>query len=247
VAGRPRGGAAHASGGVAFPLTSLNFLPRGTLEAAVLYTPRYGTTPRDTVRKLAEVRLRPVSSRHDSTVYVVAAPPVRTGGNAIAPDEVALAAYGPRSAAVAGFRAGDTVAVVLQASANAGRATLVPRTLIGGWPRILADGALIAGEAARLEGTLSSNAEARHPRSAIGFSRDSARVFIMTVDGRSEDSGGMTLVEMALFLRDQGATQAMNFDGGGSSTLVVHGRVVNAPSDQEGERAVGNALLVVVR
>lgn len=247
VAGWARGGTSRASGGVAFPLTALNFLPRGTLEAAVLYTPRYGTTPRDTARKLAEVRLRAVRGRNDSTVYVVTAPPATVGGNAIAPGELVLAAYGPRSSAVAGFTVGDTVVVVLQAAADFGRTPLVPRLLVGGWPRILTGGAVTAADAARLEGTLSSNAEARHPRSAIGFSRDGARVFIMTVDGRSEDSGGMTLVEMALFLRDRGAAQAMNFDGGGSSTLVVNGRVVNAPSDKEGERPVGNALLVVAR
>jgi exopolysaccharide biosynthesis protein len=48
-------------------------------------------------------------------------------------------------------------------------------------------------------------------------------------------------------MRELGAWQAMNFDGGGSTTMVIDGKVVNHPSDKEGERAVGDALLVVER
>ena len=57
----------------------------------------------------------------------------------------------------------------------------------------------------------------------------------------------MTLVELAALMRRIGAWQAMNFDGGGSSTMIVQGALVNAPSDTTGERAVGDALLVVRR
>jgi exopolysaccharide biosynthesis protein len=70
---------------------------------------------------------------------------------------------------------------------------------------------------------------------------------LLTVDGRSENSGGMTLVELADMIRQLGAWQAMNFDGGGSTTMVIDGKVVNHPSDQQGERTVGNALLVMLR
>jgi exopolysaccharide biosynthesis protein len=117
--------------------------------------------------------------------------------------------------------------------------------LIGGWPRILRDGKNVAVDAATLEGTISGNAEMRHPRTAVGFSRDSATLFLLTVDGRSENSGGMTLDELARTMRRLGAWQAMNFDGGGSTTMVIEGAVANVPSDSTGERAVGNALLVV--
>ena len=57
----------------------------------------------------------------------------------------------------------------------------------------------------------------------------------------------MTLVELADMMRKLGAWQAMNFDGGGSTTMVIDGVLVNKPSDQTGERAVGNALMVVKR
>ena len=96
-----------------------------------------------------------------------------------------------------------------------------------------------------MEGTISRNAETRHPRTAAGLSRDGATLILLVVDGRSARSVGMTLVELAATMRRLGAWEALNFDGGGSSTMVVDGIVVNTPSDATGERAVGNALLVV--
>jgi len=107
------------------------------------------------------------------------------------------------------------------------------------------DGRNIAGEAPTVEGTISRNAELRHPRTSIGFSRDSSTLILLTVDGRSENSGGMTLVELANMMRKLGAWQAMNFDGGGSTTMVIDGAVVNKPSDTTGEREVGNVLAVI--
>jgi exopolysaccharide biosynthesis protein len=55
----------------------------------------------------------------------------------------------------------------------------------------------------------------------------------------------MTLQEFSHFLTAHGITDALNLDGGGSTTLVVGGRIVNRPSDTNGERAVSNALLVI--
>ena len=45
---------------------------------------------------------------------------------------------------------------------------------------------------------------------------------------------------------DLGAYEAMNFDGGGSTAMVVEGKLVNSPSDKGGERAVGSGVLVVL-
>jgi exopolysaccharide biosynthesis protein len=139
---------------------------------------------------------------------------------------------------------GDTVKILLATQPRIAHG-LAPAMIIGGWPRILRDGENVATDASTVEGTLSGNAEARHPRTAVGFSRDSSTLLLLTVDGRSENSGGMTLVELADMMRHLGAWQAMNFDGGGSTTMVIDGNVVNHPSDKEGERTVGNALLVV--
>jgi exopolysaccharide biosynthesis protein len=57
----------------------------------------------------------------------------------------------------------------------------------------------------------------------------------------------MTLAELAVAMRDLGAWNAMNLDGGGSSTMAVGSRLVNVPSDSAGERTVGNVLLVARR
>ncbi len=68
----------------------------------------------------------------------------------------------------------------------------------------------------------------------------------MTVDGRQPAvSVGLSLYEMALYFRDLGCWTAMNFDGGGSTTMVVRGNVVNKPSDRLGPRTVVSGLLVM--
>jgi exopolysaccharide biosynthesis protein len=108
-------------------------------------------------------------------------------------------------------------------------------------------GVNVAADAPVREGTISRNAEARHPRSAIGVSKDGRTLWLYAVNGRSASSVGMTLVELGDAMRALGAWDALNFDGGGSTTLVIDGRVVNTPTDATGERAVANALLVLQR
>ena len=71
---------------------------------------------------------------------------------------------------------------------------------------------------------------------------------MVTVDGRQPGvSVGMNLQELAEYLLSLGATDAMNLDGGGSTTMFLDGRVVNTPSDKEGERKIGDAILVTLR
>jgi hypothetical protein len=186
--------------------------------------------------------------RGDTLVFVRRGAVATSSGSTIPDDGAVLAAYGSglRADEVKAMAEGDTVKVLLATLPHLPHGS-TPLMLIGGWPRILRDGAIIAGESATQEGTLSRNAEARHPRTAVGFSRDSSTLILLTVDGRSENSGGMTLVELAGVMRELGAWQALNFDGGGSTTMVIDGAVVNHPSDKEGEREVGNALLIVVK
>ena len=71
---------------------------------------------------------------------------------------------------------------------------------------------------------------------------------MVTVDGRQPGvSVGMNLYELADYLLSIGAVDAMNLDGGGSTTMFLDGKVVNTPSDKEGERKVGDAILVTLR
>lgn len=72
----------------------------------------------------------------------------------------------------------------------------------------------------------------RHPRTVAGWDA-AGRVLLVTVDGRQPaHSVGMTLPELADFLVGIGAVEALNLDGGGSTTMVIAGRVVNLPSDR---------------
>jgi hypothetical protein len=233
--------------GAMTPILTLNFNPAGKPEGTALYTSRYGTTtPLDTTRKTAEAALASAGKRGDTLVFVRRGAVSTTSGSSIPVDGAVLAAYGAgaRTKEVQAMADGDTVKILLATVPHIAHGP-TPAMIIGGWPRILRDGENVADDASTVEGTLSGNAEARHPRTAVGFSRDSSTLLLLTVDGRSENSGGMTLVELADMMRQLGAWQAMNFDGGGSTTMVIDGKVANHPSDKEGERAVGNALLVI--
>ncbi|CAN5563898.1 hypothetical protein BH10ACI2_BH10ACI2_01430 [soil metagenome] len=88
--------------------------------------------------------------------------------------------------------------------------------------------------------------ETRHPRTAVAKLKD-GKFLMITVDGRTESSGGIGLQDLAEYLLSLGATDAMNLDGGGSTTMFVDGKVVNHPSDKEGERKVSDAILVSPR
>ena len=106
----------------------------------------------------------------------------------------------------------------------------------------------------RLDEKLDSNAfsKTRHPRTAVAVTKKN-RVLLITVDGRNENSAGMSLFELAKLMRWLKSEDAINLDGGGSTTLWLSGYegngVVNYPSDnkkwdQLGERKVANVVLL---
>ncbi len=87
-------------------------------------------------------------------------------------------------------------------------------------------------------------AVARHPRTAIA-KLDSGKVLLLAVDGRQPGiSVGMSLEMLSELLLEFGAVEAINLDGGGSTTMVVKDKLVSRPSDQTGERPVSDAILV---
>lgn len=122
---------------------------------------------------------------------------------------------------------------------------------IGGNMRILQNGVLV--------NQTTAYATTLNPHTAIGVSKDKSKVFLMTVDGRQPNfSDGMYTYEMAQIMLDLGAWNAINLDGGGSTTMVMddsndglsNARVINSPSDGStsygpgGERLVANNLAV---
>jgi exopolysaccharide biosynthesis protein len=113
---------------------------------------------------------------------------------------------------------------------------------VGGTPLLVENGAVAVPE------PCTASVCKRHPRTAIGVT-PAGRILMVVVDGRREDSKGVTLVRLAELMRSLRASYALNLDGGGSSTMVVRGkkgglRVVNEPSDGT-QRRVSSAVLVI--
>lgn len=121
----------------------------------------------------------------------------------------------------------------------------VPSVMLSG-PLLIQDGSAVA------LGTNPFN-DNRHPRSAIAITADQ-KLLLIVVDGRNRLSAGMSLPELTQTLGWLGADDAMNLDGGGSSTLYVRGAtqtgVVNHPSDNRlfdhfGQRPVANIVYLL--
>ena len=80
----------------------------------------------------------------------------------------------------------------------------------------------------------------RNPRTFAGIDHR-GRTVLITVDGRGAEDLGLSVPEAADVARSLGLVDAINLDGGGSTTMVVDGRVISHPSDATGERPVGDA------
>lgn len=89
-------------------------------------------------------------------------------------------------------------------------------------------------------------AMASNPRTAIGYLGDNHYVLVVA-DGRTDESEGLSLLQLADFMNGLGVTQAYNLDGGGSSTMCYDGTVINNPTtqgNQTSERSVSDILYV---
>ena len=92
----------------------------------------------------------------------------------------------------------------------------------------------------------------RHPRTCLGI-KPNGSVILLAIDGRNDNSAGASLPELTKIMSWLGCTSAINFDGGGSTTLWINGfadqGVINYPTDNkkwdhEGQRKVANVILV---
>jgi hypothetical protein len=212
----------------------------------VLFTEYYGcATKQDSTRQSAvEIPLRRVGRRGDTLVAVVRDLVARTGRLALSPEAMMLSMrVNPPMIDSIGIGQGDTVRIYM------GFLPAIPglRSLVGGVPWLVRDGRRFLPSKETLEGASMEFATKRHPRTGVGFSRDSTIAYFLTVDGRQATSDGMTLAEFADLMIAQGVYQGLNLDGGGSTTMVVDGVVVNSPSDASGERPVANCLLLMER
>lgn len=182
----------------------------------------------------------------NDTLYVVAIAKdsiMATGhGNNIIPDNgMVISGHGTAGTLLnENVFVGDTLSVLIQLRPVQRKII----ELIGGTPRLIRKG--VATVEWENEHTNRSFAFDRHPRTAVGFNQDSTGLFFFTVDGRQPGySVGMSLFALADYMLEWGVYQGVNLDGGGSTTMVVRGNVVNSPSDAAGERTVANALMVI--
>lgn len=204
---------------------------RGTNEI-ILYRPAHGSSTRTNAFG-AEVIV---------AGDVVQAVTDGLGNSPIPPGGYVLSGHGRgRAALLAAFRPGERASLRVRLTPVSGdpRWETVPHVM-GGGPRLLANGQYVGGEGFR-----ASFVDRRHPRTAIGRLAD-GRIILLVVGGRQPyHSLGMTLPELAIAMRQLGVTDALNLDGGGSTTLVVRGVVINLPSGEAGERPVSDMLLVL--
>ena len=219
------------------PLAGINLPPVN--HALVLRRwPAPDTLPADSVGDVRALALLAVGN--DTVKYVPSGAPVEAKAARLPSGGALLVARGSAVESLERIaRSRDTVRVTSSLAPAHGAL----RTVVGGWARLVADGVVVGDTAT--EGAAKSFLESRHPRTAVGYSRDGNTLYLVVVDGRQQRSAGMTIAELARTMRALGAWNAVNLDGGGSTTLVVRDSILNSPSDAGGERTVGNALLVV--
>lgn len=158
--------------------------------------------------------------------------------NSVIPDgAVVLSASGRTAWIMSGLKAGDRIKVI--------------QTLGPVWDEIVH--AVSAGPCLVKNGEIyvttlgeefgSDVAGGRAPRTAIGVTKE-GKALLVVVDGRRRHSVGLTLLELAQFMLEQGAVEAMNLDGGGSSQMIIGRQIVNEPSDGR-ERRLGAGIAVI--
>ena len=225
----------------------------------VQFTPAFGTT--SDVGAGYEVSVD--ASGHVSAVQAQRGRPIPAGG-------YTLQAIGEAVPWLQALTVGTAVTVVTSLKDGQGRDVPLgattsavnggPTLLIGGRAvnRYAAEGwspeALAGQDVAEKDAATSGDARLnffngwllrRNPRTAAGIMADGTLLFV-TVDGRNPThSVGASIPEMTVLMRDLGAVDAINLDGGGSTATVVNGLLQGVPSDATGERPDGDAIVIL--
>lgn len=208
--------------------------------AVILYTPRYGADTRTT----GDGREWTVDGRPARVTRIddAGASPIPRGG-------FVISVSGDVPPPLARLKKGDRVDLTFTYATALGTAAAAWRNaddIVGGAGLLLWRGKEVrdwAEERLDLKGFV----DARHPRTLIGRDRE-GDIWLVVIDGRQPGhSAGMSLPELTDFSRKLGLVDALNLDGGGSSTMVVKGTVVNRPSDPTGPRPVSDAIVVLRR
>jgi len=125
------------------------------------------------------------------------------------------------------------------------------KNIVGAGPILVRRGIAVSSIYKLIEGFPPDIADSCAPRTAVGLTKDN-HIILVVADGRQKGfSNGLYIDELAGYMLALGCYQALNLDGGGSSTMVIKGKVVNSPSDNASqpfagqERSVGDILAVV--
>jgi hypothetical protein len=221
--------------GISHPIAQLNEPPRKN--AAALFTPVWGgLTPKVTGTVVVLEPFPPTAPRQD-LVGTVTSVFVDGSSVAIPPDGAVLVAHGTAALLLRDLPLSSQLTVRIPLPTEWSSVT----DAVSSGPTLVKNGRPIfnAGEAltpAQLRG--------RNPRTAIGQRADGSIVMV-AVDGRRRGwSIGITNWELALTLVRYGVVTGFALDSGGSTTVAFDGRVLNRPSDPQGERPVGEALVI---
>lgn len=226
---------------LSYPLSNVNFT-RGT-DQMVFYN-RYKGASTGTNIYGFECQANPIDDWivNDTVRAVIESRVSGVGNMAIPEGKIVISGHGAANTFMNNhMQIGDTVKIVQGLANNLPRLT----QLVGGGPRMLKDGVDVVAASYPNESIGSAHCSDRHPRTAIGFDQDSTKVYFVVVDGRQAGfSVGMSLYEMAAFMKEIGVAHAVNLDGGGSSSIVVWNSQMNSPSDGS-ERSVSNGVLCI--
>ncbi|GFN22139.1 hypothetical protein TAMC210_04550 [Thermanaeromonas sp. C210] len=223
------------------PIDHIN-RPRGK-DMLILYTPAFAPTTRtndygtEVILKDVDLPIKAGSTYSGTVVAKIE----NKGSNPIPLDGVVLSGHGKAREFLNMLNPGDRINFTIRFTDPQWHEVT---EAIGGREIILRDGQIALPENSR-----DPLITARHPRTAVGVTRD-GRLEILVVDGRQPGySDGMTLYELAEFMLDRGIVAALNLDGGGSSVLAARKvgeeelTVLNRPAGG-GERPVTNGLVL---
>lgn len=162
---------------------------------------------------------------------------INTNNSALKDGQTVISAHGTMQDALKGLKVGDEMTI----NEDLGDIWKNSLQIVGVGPRLVQNGQVnITSDAEQIGSDVTWGMS---PRTAAAIKAD-GHVLLMVVDGRQEQVDGLTLNGFAQLLIKFGAVDAVNFDGGGSSEMVVGNQVVNNPSDGN-ERLVGVSLAVV--
>lgn len=150
---------------------------------------------------------------------------------------------GDQSSLFAGVRPGDTIRLHYVITPDHRKPV---RHVLTGTPRLVRHGK--AEPEHEIEGSKARRfVRSELARTAVGISRGGDTLFLVTVDSpcRSEGRRGMTLEQLAVLMQNLGAYDAMNFDGGGSTSMAVNGEMISRQGEGPSRRRVSNAFLVM--